>query len=191
MSTGAGEWTMKSSIGWLPFPFPQAIRLKMNWTRYSIFLRKPNTYYTSDWRWTGQYIFKSKNKIFSPVKKPSSIFSLSQHNWVGFQFVTMQIIANYNDLQWFKKFQRNDRISQIFMRCSKCGLMVLLIDKRGGVIIYWGVMSCHELEGSCCQQVSHRLGVPLTVLACNRGLRAIITVVGRIVEVHVARDHTF
>ena len=50
-------------------------------------------------------------------------------------------------------------------------------------------MSCHELEGSCCQQVSHRLGVPLTVLACNRGLRAIITVVGRIVEVHVARDH--
>ena len=33
MSTGAGEWTMKSSIGWFPFPFPQAIRLKMNWKR--------------------------------------------------------------------------------------------------------------------------------------------------------------
>ena len=33
MSTGAGECTMKSSIGWFPLPFPQAIRLKMNWNK--------------------------------------------------------------------------------------------------------------------------------------------------------------
>ena len=33
MSTGAGECVMKSSMGWLAFPFPQAIRLNMNWNR--------------------------------------------------------------------------------------------------------------------------------------------------------------
>ena len=33
MSTGAGEWVMKSSIGWLAFPFPQAIRLNMNYKK--------------------------------------------------------------------------------------------------------------------------------------------------------------